>query len=392
MNLFVKGRKDVFKTLQLKINEDDQTIWFHCASLGEYEQGLPIMESVKKKFPNHKLVLTFFSPSGYEIKKNSSIADVVSYLPLDTPRNSKKFIKIVHPTLAIFIKYEFWPNYLFQLQKNNISSLLVSGLFRKSQVFFKYYGGFMRKALSRFDHLFVQDELSIALLHSIDIKNVSISGDTRFDRVSNQLKHDNSLAFIKHFKEDSLCIVCGSTWPEDEAVLLDYINTASKNVKFIIAPHKIDTTKIEAFRKSIQKKVILFSEKENKELSEYSVLIVNTIGLLTKIYSYADIAYIGGAIGKTGLHNILEPATFGVPIVAGQYLQKFPEAQKLQEKEGLFSVSNSISCSQILSKLVDDKEFRIKTGAIAEHYINNNTGATKKVVSYIEKLNEKGII
>ena len=245
MNLFVKGRKDVFKTLQLKINEDDQTIWFHCASLGEYEQGLPIMESVKKKFPNHKLVLTFFSPSGYEIKKNSSIADVVSYLPLDTPRNSKKFIKIVHPTLAIFIKYEFWPNYLFQLQKNNISSLLVSGLFRKSQVFFKYYGGFMRKALSRFDHLFVQDELSIALLHSIDIKNVSISGDTRFDRVSNQLKHDNSLAFIKHFKEDSLCIVCGSTWPEDEAVLLDYINTASKNVKFIIAPHNIDTTKIE---------------------------------------------------------------------------------------------------------------------------------------------------
>jgi 3-deoxy-D-manno-octulosonic-acid transferase len=392
MNLFVKGRKDVFKTLQLKINEDDQTIWFHCASLGEYEQGLPIMESVKKKFPNHKLVLTFFSPSGYEIKKNSSIADVVSYLPLDTPHNSKKFIKIVHPTLAIFIKYEFWPNYLFQLQKNNISSLLVSGLFRKSQVFFKYYGGFMRKALSRFDHLFVQDELSIALLHSIDIKNVSISGDTRFDRVSNQLKHDNSLAFIKHFKEDSLCIVCGSTWPEDEAVLLDYINTASKNVKFIIAPHKIDTTKIEAFRKSIQKKVILFSEKENKKLSEYSVLIVNTIGLLTKIYSYADIAYIGGAIGKTGLHNILEPATFGVPIVAGQYLQKFPEAQKLQEKEGLFSVSNSISCSQILSKLVDDKEFRIKTGAIAEHYINNTRGATKKVVSYIEKLNEKGII
>lgn len=392
MKLFVKGRAAIFKTLQSTIKEGDKTIWFHCASLGEFEQGLPIMESVKKEFPNYKLIITFFSPSGYEIKKNAPIADLVIYLPLDTPYNSKKFIKIVHPSLAIFIKYEFWPNYLFQLQKNNISTILVSGLFRERQVFFKSYGRFMRRALTRFDHLFVQDEVSLELLHSINIKNASISGDTRFDRVFNQLKQDNSLDFIKQFKEDSLCIVCGSTWPEDEAVLLDYINTSPEHVKFIFAPHKIDATKIEAFRKNIQKKVILFSEKENKDLFEYSVFIIDTIGFLTKIYSYADIAYIGGALGKTGLHNILEPATFGVPIIVGQHLQKFPEAQKLKQLEGLFSVSNSKTCSQILSKLVDNKDFRIKTGTIAEQYIINNTGATKKVVSFIDKLNKKELI
>jgi len=392
MKLFVNGRKNVFKTLQSTIREGDSTIWFHCASLGEYEQGLPIMESVKKEFPKHKLVVTFFSPSGYEIKKNSPIADIVIYLPLDTPRNSKKFLKLVHPSLAILIKYEFWPNYLFQLQKNNITTILVSGLFRASQIFFKSYGSFMRKALTSFDHFFVQDEVSLELLHSIDFKNVSVSGDTRFDRVSNQLKQDNSLDFINKFKEDSLCIVCGSTWPEDEAVLLDYINTSSENVKFIIAPHNIDADKIETFRKKIEKKVILFSEKRNTDLSEYSVLIVDAIGILTKIYSYADIAYIGGAMGKTGLHNILEPATFSVPIVVGQHLQKFPEAQKLQQLEGLFSISNSISCSQILSKLVDDEDFRLKTGTIAKQYIENNTGATEKVLSYIDKLNKEGLI
>jgi len=388
MKLFVKGRKDVFKKLQLLIKEDDSTIWFHCASLGEYEQGLPIMESVKKEFSNYKLVITFFSPSGYEIKKNSPIADVVIYLPLDTPLNSKKFLKLAHPSLGIFIKYEFWPNYLFQLQKNNIPTILVSGLFRNSQIFFKPYGGFMRKALTSFDHFFVQDEVSLELLNSINFKNVSISGDTRFDRVSNQLKQDNSLDFINQFKEDSICIVCGSTWSEDEAALLDYINTSSENVKFIIAPHNIDDAKIETFRENIQKEVILFSEKESKNLSEFSVLIIDTIGLLTKIYNYADIAYIGGAMGKTGLHNILEPATFGVPIVVGQHLQKFPEARKLQQMEGLFSVSNTKSCTQILSKLVDDKDFRLKTGTIAKQFITNNTGATKKVLLFIDKLNK----
>ncbi len=385
-NLFLEGRKGVFKTLASSIKPEDKTIWFHCASLGEFEQGVPLMEGLKNKHPKFKLVVTFFSPSGYEIKKNDPIADVIVYLPLDTPSNSKKFIQLVHPTLAIFIKYEFWPNYLFQLKKNAIKTVLISGLFRENQLFFKSYGEFMRKALKSFDHFFVQDKSSEKLLQQINFNNITVSGDTRFDRVANQLNQDNSLDFISDFKQDSLCIVCGSTWPEDEQVLLEYMNTASDKVKFIIAPHKIEASKIDAFRKNTQKKVVLFSEKGNKSLSEYSVLIVDSIGLLTKIYSYADVAYVGGAMGKTGLHNILEPITFGVPIVIGQNFKKFPEAETLLELKGLFTVSNSTECSQILTKLIDDEDFRKSTGNIAKGYAKSNIGATEEIVNYIDSL------
>ena len=386
MKLFLDGRKDVFKTLASSIKAEDKTIWFHCASLGEFEQGVPLMEVLKEKHPSHKLVITFFSPSGYEIKKNTPLADVVVYLPLDTPKNARNFIQLVHPSLAIFIKYEFWPNYLFQLKKNNIKTLLVSGLFRENQLFFKSYGGFMRKSLKSFNHFFVQDESSEKLLQQINFNNITVSGDTRFDRVFNQLKQDNNLDFISHFKQESLCIVCGSTWPEDEQVLLDYINSSSSTVKFIIAPHKIEAGKIEAFKQNIKKKVVLFSEKENINLSEYSVLIIDTIGLLTKIYSYADIAYVGGAMGSTGLHNILEPITFGIPIVIGKNFKKFPEAKTLLDLKGLFSVNDTAECSEILTKLADDEDFRHKAGMIAKQYAKRNIGATQKVVDYIGTL------
>ena len=386
MKLFLDGRKDVFKTLASSIKAEDKTIWFHCASLGEFEQGVPLMEVLKEKHPSHKLVITFFSPSGYEIKKNTPLADVVVYLPLDTPKNARNFIQLVHPSLAIFIKYEFWPNYLFQLKKNNIKTFLVSGLFRENQLFFKSYGGFMRKSLKSFNHFFVQDEASEKLLQQINFNNITVSGDTRFDRVFNQLKQDNNLDFISHFKQESLCIVCGSTWPEDEQVLLDYINSSSSTVKFIIAPHKIEENKIEAFRKNIKKKVVLFSEKENLNLSGYSILIIDTIGLLTKIYSYADIAYVGGAMGSTGLHNILEPITFGIPIVIGKNLKKFPEAKTLLDLKGLFSVNDTAECSEILTKLADDEDFRHKAGMIAKQYAKRNIGATQKVVDYIGTL------
>ncbi len=244
----------------------------------------------------------------------------------------------------------------------------------------------MRKALESFNHFFVQNEISKELLNKININTVTVSGDTRFDRVSQQLEQDNHLDFVTQFKQDSLCIVCGSTWPDDEVALLDYINSVSGNVKFIIAPHKIERSKIEAFQRSIQKNVALFSEKDSKNLSEFSVLIIDSIGLLTKIYSYADIAYVGGAMGNTGLHNILEPATFGVPIIIGQNFKKFPEAKKLQNLGGLFSISNSTDCSQILNSLVSDEDLRIKSGMISKHYINSNTGATKKAIDYIDKL------
>lgn len=385
MNLFVAGRKDVFKILEQNIKENDKTIWFHCASLGEFEQGVPVIEEVKKLKSNHKIVVSFFSSSGYEIKKNTPLADVVVYLPLDTPQNAKKFLELIHPSLSIFVKYEFWPNYLLELKNRNIPILLVSGVFRENQIFFKPYGGFMRKALKSIDHFFLQEKNSVKLLNSIGFKNTTLSGDTRFDRVSHQIETDNTLRFAKEFKDNSICIVCGSTWPEDEAVLLNYINSTPQNVKFIIAPHQMDSNKIAAFtEKIITQKVVLHSQKDEVNLAEYSVLIIDCIGLLTKLYSYADIAYVGGAMGNTGLHNILEPATFGVPIVIGKNYDNFPEASQLRQLAGLFTVSNSLECANILDKLVIDNNFRRSTGMIAEHFVNHNTGASKKIMDFIK--------
>ncbi len=392
MSLFVNGRKTVFKTLSKTIKPESKTIWFHCASLGEYEQGVPIMEKTKELFQDHQLIVTFFSPSGFEVKKKSSLADVLVYLPIDTEKNAKTFLKLVHPSLAIFIKYEFWPNFLFQLKENKIPTLLASGLFRKDQLFFKSYGGFMRKALNSFDHFFVQDKISENLLKSINLSEITISGDTRFDRVSNQLNQNNSLDFISDFKKNKLCIVCGSTWPEDEAVLLGYINKASDNIKFIIAPHEINASKIEYLRKNILKETALYSTMENNLLSEANVFIIDTVGLLTKIYSYADIAYVGGGMGATGLHNILEPATFGVPIVIGNRFDKFPEAKELKDLKGLFSISNTDECSQVLEKLILDKNLRLESGKIAKSYIEDNKGATKKIMTYINHLKEESLI
>lgn len=386
MKLFVQGRKDVFKILHQKISTEDKTIWFHCASLGEFEQGVPIIEAIKKLKPDHKIVISFFSPSGFEIKKNTPLADAVVYLPMDTPSNAEKFIEAIHPSIAFFVKYEFWPNYLFELQKKKIPTVLISGVFRENQIFFKSYGGFMRKALSTFDHFFVQDENSQKLLKKIGFENVTLSGDTRFDRVSHQIEMDNTLKFAEEFKGKSLCIVCGSTWPEDEIVLLDYINTAPENVKFIIAPHKIEPDKIENFRNKITKKTLLHSRKDEVAISEYSVLIIDCIGLLTKLYSYADIAYVGGAMGKTGLHNILEPATFGVPIVIGKNYEDFPEAIRLQDLAGLFSVEDKRECTSIFEKLTNDPNFRNKTGMIAGHFVNKNTGATDIILKFISKI------
>lgn len=382
---FVDGRKSVFYTLKENIFSSDKTIWFHCASLGEFEQGVPIMEEIRKLKPDHKFVVSFFSPSGYEVKKNTTLADVVIYLPMDTPGNAKRFIAAVHPNLVFFVKYEFWPNYLLELNRNKITTLLISGVFQKKQIFFKSYGNFMRQALNAFDHFFVQDENSSNLLNDIGFQNNSISGDTRFDRVSHQLKKDNSLKFAEEFIGNSLCIVCGSTWKEDEEVLLEYINSASDRVKFIIAPHKIDPQHINNFKKLIEKKTILHSELDEVNISEYNVLIIDCIGLLTKLYHYADIAFVGGAMGSTGLHNILEPAAFGVPIVIGKNYSGFPEAATLQSLGGLFTVKNATDIVEIFTKLVDDNNLRKKTGTISSNFVYQNLGATQKIMNYIIK-------
>ncbi|HEY4616885.1 MAG TPA: glycosyltransferase N-terminal domain-containing protein, partial [Flavobacterium sp.] len=329
INLFVEGRKNVFATLDQKIKATDKTIWFHAASLGEYEQGLPVIEKIKIEYPSHKIVITFFSPSGYEVRKNNFVADATVYLPLDTRRNAREFLRIVHPEMAFFIKYEYWLNYLNELKVRKTPTYLISGIFRKDQMFFKSYGGFYRKALDGFSYFFVQNESSKKLLQQLGKTNVAISGDTRFDRVATILEKDNSLEYISQFKNDTLTIVVGSSWPKDEALLLDFINKNEFNVKFIIAPHNIKENQIELLKDGITKKTVLFSEMEGKNLSDFDVFIIDTVGILTKIYSYADIAFVGGGFGNPGVHNLLEPATFGVPIVIGPNYSHFAEATAL---------------------------------------------------------------
>jgi len=383
MKLFVNGRKAVFESLKNKLSERDKTIWFHCASLGEYEQGLPVMEAVKEKYPKYKLVVSFFSPSGYENKKDSSIGDVTVYLPLDTKRNVKRFLNLINPKIAVFVKYEFWPNYLLELHKRNTPTFLISAFFRKKQLFFKPYGFWMRKVLSTFTHIFVQDEKSKQLLESISIKQVTVSGDTRYDRVSKQIEEDNNLDFIETFKGKSMCVVAGSTWPEDEEILIDYINQSSENIKFIVAPHNLKKEQIKDLEKRLAKKTVRFTEMESKDLSDYEVFIMDTIGLLKKVYSYADIAYVGGGMGSTGLHNILEAATFGVPIVIGKNYDHFPEAKALQSRAGLFSVATKKELRTILDKLIENRSLREKTGMINGHFVQNNTGATNTTINYL---------
>lgn len=383
ISLFIDGRKDTFQKLSNEISSNDKTIWIHCASLGEFEQGRPIIERIKNDYRTHKIVLTFFSPSGYEVQKNYDQVDVVCYLPLDTKSNARRFIEMTHPEIAIFVKYEFWPNILKELKKNKIETILVSGIFRKDQIFFKLFGSWMRKSLQSFSHFFVQDKNSKNLLESIDIKKVTISGDTRFDRVHEIPLQDNTLNFIEEFKQDQLTFVAGSTWKEDEEMLVNYINNeASENDKFIFAPHNIKEQGIKRLYDSINKKTVLFSEKENQNIEDFQVLILDTIGILTRVYSYADIAYVGGGF-ETGLHNVLEPATFGVPILIGPKYQKFNEAVDLVHNGGCVVVENSDEMKILLRRLFSDAEFRKEKGSISEKYIKDNIGATDMVLEYI---------
>jgi 3-deoxy-D-manno-octulosonic-acid transferase len=383
MKLFVNGRKDVFPTLKSKITPNDKTIWFHAASLGEFEQGLPVMEQIKKQFPNHKIVVTFFSPSGYEVRKNNSIADVTIYLPLDTRSNAQQFIELVHPEFVFFIKYEYWPNYLNELKKQNIKTYLISGIFRENQAFFKWYGGFYKNALHTFDYFFVQNDSSKKLIQSIGFNNVKVSGDTRFDRVVSILERYNSLDFIEQFKDNKTTIVIGSSWPKDENLLANYINGSSNNVKFIIAPHNIKSEQIASLNSQITKSTILFSEKENKNLTEFQVFIIDTIGILTKIYSYADIAYVGGGFGNPGVHNLLEPATFGVPIVVGPNYSHFAEATALVNMNGCISIKDQIQLNEAFDLLINNKDERYEKGHICSTFVQMNKGATEVIMKHI---------
>jgi 3-deoxy-D-manno-octulosonic-acid transferase len=387
ISLFLNGRKQTFKKLQ-NIKKDDKVIWIHTASLGEFEQGRPLIETIREnpKFKNHKVVLSFFSPSGYEIRQNYQQADEVIYLPLDTKKNVKRFLSILHPEIAIFVKYEFWPNLLRELKLRKIPTIVVSAIFRENQLFFKsnFIGKFMRNALQAITWFFVQDNASKELLNSINLNNVSICSDTRFDRVHNIINQYNNIDKVsKIIQEDNRVLIAGSTWQKDEELLVNYINNLSDtNEKFILAPHTMDANNLQKLKNSIRKKVQFYSDAHIDK--DTQVLIVDTIGLLSKIYAYATVAYVGGGFGA-GIHNILEPATFGVPIIIGPKYEKFKEARDLIAQKGCFVIHNQEELNAILLRL-KDSEFLNKAGKASATYVENNLGGTACVMKYLNNL------
>lgn len=384
IKLGIIGRSNTFKVLEAGLSKTDKTLWFHCASLGEYEQGLPVFKALRQEYPDYKIVLSFFSPSGYLIRKNSPIADIVIYLPLDTPTNAKRYLNLVNPELTVFVKYDIWPNFLKELKHRTLKAILISATFRANQSFFKWYGKQTREALFAFHHIFTQNENSKLLLERINYTSTTVSGDTRFDRVTSQLQQNNTIDFINNFKQDHLCVVIGSSWPEDEKLLINYINTeAQSNTKFIIAPHNIKANQINHLKDSINKPCILFTEKEGKDLSKYQVFILDTIGLLSKVYNYADIAYVGGAMGNTGLHNTLEAAVFGVPIIIGANHKKFPEAQDMINNNGMLSITNQEELNKALTSFINDTEKRILYGKQNQLYIEKNKGAVIQILNFL---------
>jgi len=384
---FINERKNVFEILENNISNANKHIWIHVASLGEYEQGLPVFKEIKALYKNHKIVISFFSSSGYEVKKNDSIGDLTIYLPIDTNSNSKKFISIVKPEIVFFVKYEFWPNYLKNLKKNNVPTYLIAGAFRKNQWFFKWYGkGFLSLLKSTFTHFFVQNNSSLELLNENNIYNVSLMGDSRFDRVNSLLNQNNTIENIKSFINNKICIVAGSTWTQDESLIIDYLKSSNKeNLRWIIAPHQIDLSKINAFQKKLNFRSVLLSNLDKINSKDFKILIIDCVGILTKIYSYANISYVGGAMGNSGLHNILEPAIFKCPIVIGKNYEKFPEAKEMIKQKGLVSVNNYDEFEKTFNSLIKNKDLRLKMGEINYNFIKENIGATKNVVSFLKQ-------
>lgn len=385
-SLMIKGRKGLLNNIKSQINKNDNIIWFHCASLGEFEQGRPLIENIKKKYPDKKILLTFFSPSAYEIRKNYSQADYIFYLPFDTKNNAKKFIKIVNPKIAIFVKYEYWFNYISELKKNNVPLFFTSSIFNKNKYFFKWYGSWSRKNLKKISGFFVQNQESKKLLESIGISNVVVSGDTRFDRVYKLSQNCERNLLIEKFVSDKRVFIAGSTWPPDDVLIVDLINSGFDNIKFIIAPHEINDNKIENLIKSLKPKTLKYSDANLQNIQYADVLIIDCIGILSKLYQYSSIAYIGGGFGVS-IHNIQEPATFGNTVIFGTNYKGFQEAVDLVDLGGAFPVENSRQLISKTKKLLSDKKFLKTSSDICLNYIKKKTGATELILSKLEDIN-----
>lgn len=377
------GRRQTFSVLNDKIKAGDRVAWVHCASLGEFEQGRPIIEAIKKQHPEFKILLTFFSPSGYEIRKNYDLADCVCYLPTDTKSNARKMIDLVKPELVFFVKYEFWNNYLHEFKKRNIPLYLVSAIFRENQQFFKnsFGGKWYRKMLFCFEHFFVQDENSVELLKGIGITNVTRAGDTRFDRVAEIAKNGKNVPLIEKFKGDSLLVVVGSSWRPDEELIAQYI-LSHPEVKFVIAPHETKRANVERLINLLTTNIICYTEASDDTVINKQVLIVDTIGILSSVYRYADLAYIGGGFG-VGIHNTLEAAIFGMPIVFGPNYLKFNEATSMVKLGIAFPVNNSEELTAIFDQQLLNVEARQEVAQKCTAFTNQNLGATQIILNKV---------
>lgn len=376
--LWVKGR-----TIFPKLDLNQKSIWMHCASLGEFEQGRPVLEALKIKYPNYPIVLSFFSPSGYEIKKNYSGADHIIYLPVDTKRNAEKLIKTINPGIVIWVKYEYWFNCLNELKENQIPVLLISGIFRNSQPFFKWYGKKWRTILSSFEHLFIQNESSLQLLESLNLESkTTLSGDTRFDRVIEIAEKKETVPGIADFIKNHPVLVAGSTWEDDEALLVHFTKNR-KEIKFIIAPHEISKSNLQDLKKEF-KQSFYYSEINNiTNFSEYNVLIIDCIGLLSKLYQYATITYVGGGFNSSGIHNTLEAAVYGKPVIFGPVYEKFAEASGLVNMGAAFPINSAIELEEKLVELINNRELLNHSGQLAKKYVYANRGATEKILDYV---------
>lgn len=386
--LLVQGRKKWKKELSIAVEKKGSWIWFHCASLGEFEQGRPVMEAVKKQSPRYKILLSFFSSSGYSMQKNYEYADAVIYLPADTKSNAAYLVKQLNPVLAVFVKYEFWYHHLQQLHKNGTPVLLISAVFHQGQPFFKWYGGLFRKMLSFYSAVFVQDEKSATRLAGIGIKdNVFVSGDTRYDRVATIAENVKRDEFVEKFLAGSKALIAGSTWPGDEKIMKDCLPSLPGDWKLIIAPHEIGATHLKSIQSLFGSEMLFYSQLANgSPAKEKRILVIDNIGMLSSLYSYGTIAYVGGGFQKSGIHNILEPAVFGLPVIFGPVYKKFAEAVEMIEKGLAFTVANSDQMKSVLKKLMHDDVYRQQLSGAVLEFIRGKRGATEIVLQYINRL------
>lgn len=384
----VRGQHDTWRILREKINPNERYIWFHAASLGEFEQGLPLIERLRREHPSRKILLTFFSPSGYEVRKDYKGADVVCYLPFDSPTAARRFIKLARPEMAFFIKYEFWRNYIDVLFKKSIPIYSVSSIFRPGQIFFRWYGRKYARCLRRITHFFVQNERSVELLRSICVTdNVTIVGDTRFDRVIDIRNIAKSLPIVEQFAQaqdgapQPFVLVAGSSWQPDEDILLDYVNRHPE-IRLVIAPHVVNDAHIQEIEQKLTTPALRYSKATLENVQNYRVLIIDGYGLLSSIYRYATVAYVGGGFG-VGIHNVPEAAVYGIPVIIGPNHQRFAEAVALMENGGCKSIENAEDFSAIMDDFLANPSHIAAAGSAASRYINQNAGATPVIYQHV---------